>query len=115
MASTKYRLPSFLSEQITPEAYLRWLSRKAMAHVHAYPKRTDTFHGAHDGVPRGRGNEGMAHPSHRCRHAELPARAGVTFATIALMTDPMRKNMASGQTLFHTGSCSRAGLAMATR
>lgn len=39
MASTKYGLPSFLSDKITPEAYLRWLSRKAMAHVKRDRKR----------------------------------------------------------------------------
>lgn len=39
MASAKYPLPLFLAGRITPDTYLRWLGRKAMAHVKRDRKR----------------------------------------------------------------------------
>lgn len=46
MPSTKYLFPAFLNERCAPEAYHRWLGRKAMAHVKRDRKR------GHDAVTR---------------------------------------------------------------
>jgi hypothetical protein len=42
MPSLKYALPAFLKGRCTPEVYLRWLSRKAVAHVKRDRKRGNT-------------------------------------------------------------------------
>lgn len=39
MPSFKYQFPDFLNERCTPEAYHRWLARKAIAHVKRDRKR----------------------------------------------------------------------------
>lgn len=62
MPSRKYGLPSFLSGRCEPEAYIRWLSRKATAHVKRDRKRGNTtatraeyMVAIHRSVERGRG------------------------------------------------------------
>ena len=39
MASKKYPLPDFLVSRVTPEAYYKWLNRRALAHVKRDRKR----------------------------------------------------------------------------
>jgi hypothetical protein len=40
--SKKYALPAFLSELVSQEAYVRWLGRKATAHIRRDKKRGNT-------------------------------------------------------------------------
>src|SRR5256885_51167 len=42
MASKKYAFPTFLAGRVSPENYLRWLSRKAMAHIRRDRRRGNT-------------------------------------------------------------------------
>jgi hypothetical protein len=42
MASKKYALPAFLENRCPPEVYVRWLDRKAKAHIERDRKRGNT-------------------------------------------------------------------------
>ncbi len=42
MASKKYALPTFLTGRVSPESYVRWLSRKAVAHIKRDRRRGNT-------------------------------------------------------------------------